>query len=479
MSENLIKQFQEFQEYQEFKAMTTKAPATGQTGQLVHGPTGLFSQRGLNPEVFSAMLQPRGLATVLPHRPTVYTNPQYGILTGQEDDNGTEPSESCGEPVRAGFRKMGSLTAQFGFLRRATDTIDPTKAIELLNRSEFTDLGLQGDAVNNDTGFMPQGTFNNPRQVLNNALSSNLSAVATSFIRLLSRQLWQGVNAGATDGFREMIGLDSQITTGHVDSVTNTLMPAADSDIKNFNYEPVDGSGLNDIVRYLTMLEFFVTNNADRMGLTCTWVIAMRPELWQELTDIWPLAYNTNRGATVLSGNTQVNVLGDEMVRQRDAMRKSMTIDINARSYRVVLDDGINEQTNTENASIPSGEFASDLYFVPLTANGFSVTRIEYLDYRQIMPALAGLGTGIQKVRFWTNDGRYLWTVQDTRECIDVTGRTQARVVLQTPMLAGRIQNIRYAPLQHLRSSYPDSPYWQDGGVSTRADFSDTNAVWS
>ena len=135
--------------------------------------------------------------------------------------------------------------------------------------------------------------------------------------------------------------------------------------------------------------------------------------------------------------------------------------------------------TNTDNALIPSGEFASDIYFVPLTANGFAVTRLEYLDYRRIMPMLDSLGQGRNNLRFWTNDGRYLWTVQDTRECIDVTGRTEQRIILQTPQLAGRIQNVRYAPLQHLRSPYPDSPYFVNGGVSTRADFSDSNAVWS
>ncbi len=83
--------------------METKAPLTGQTGQLVHGPTGLFSQRGLNPEIFSAMLQPKGIAAALQQRATVFTNPQYGILTGQEADVGTEPDDSCAEDSQVIF----------------------------------------------------------------------------------------------------------------------------------------------------------------------------------------------------------------------------------------------------------------------------------------------------------------------------------------------------------------------------------------
>ena len=485
----LINEFQEFQAFREAKekshyvgggnGLVTKAPLASQSGQVMHGPTGLFSQRGLNPEVFSAMLQPYGLGAILPAQGTVFTNPQFAILAGQEADSGTEPTDSCGDPVRAGFRKMCSQTAQFGFLRKAMDTIDPSNLIKLLNRSEFTDLSLQGDAVNNNTGLAPAGNFNNPSAVLNNSMSANLSAVATSFIRDLGQQLWQGTVTGNTNGRAEFPGLDAQITTGHVDSVTNTLCPAADSDVKDFNFSILGKTGqLSDIVTYLSMLEFFVTSIARDVNVTATWVISMRPELWQELTDVWPISYNTNRG-TLLSGNTQVNVLGDTMIAQRDQMRRSMTIEINAHSYQVVLDNGINEQTNITTGSLAAGQYASDIYFIPMTVNGYSVTRMEYLNYSDLPGALSAMGIGQSNLRFWTNAGRYLWTVQDTRECFDVSGRTEMRVICQTPYLAGRISNVGYEPLQHLRSPYTDSPYFVNGGVSTRTDFSDTNAVWA
>lgn len=480
--EQLAREYAQYQEFLALKEMHLKQPAANTTAQLVHGPTGLFSASGINPEVFSAMLQPRGLGAILPKFGSVMTNPQYAILTGQEDDNGTEPTDSCGDPVTTGFKKACQLTAQFGMLQRGTNTIDPSDIITRLNRGEFIDLFPVGEVQpTGETGFNPMRL--DPQSILNNTVATELSGVATSFVRNLSQQLWTGTVAGATAGWAQFPGLDSQITTGHVDSVTNTTCPAVDSDVKDFAYDNVDGSDTRDIVEYLSMLEFFIVNNAMRIGFDAVeWVVVMRPELWQELTAIWPIAYNTNRGATVLGGNTRMIVDGGDMIAARDQMRRSLTIEINARNYRVVLDDGINEADgNTAGTGMVAGEFASDIYFVPLRVNGFAVTRLEYLDYRMVNAFMNALGQmGQSKVRFWTNDGIYLWVVRDhPGYCFDVIGRTQMRVVLQTPHLAGRIQNVKYAPLQHLRSPYPDSSYFADGGVSTRADLSNSYAVWN
>jgi len=41
-------------------------------------------------------------------------------------------------------------------------------------------------------------------------------------------------------------------------------------------------------------------------------------------------------------------------------------------------------------------------------------------------------------------------------------------LVLRTPQLAARIQNVKYVPLQHVREPDFDSPYFHKGGVSTR-----------
>jgi len=46
---------------------------------------------------------------------------------------------------------------------------------------------------------------------------------------------------------------------------------------------------------------------------------------------------------------------------------------------------------------------------------------------------------------------------------------TEPRIILKTPQLAARIQNVKYVPHQHLREPDPDGAYFFKGGVSTRA----------
>jgi len=57
--------------------------------------------------------------------------------------------------------------------------------------------------------------------------------------------------------------------------------------------------------------------------------------------------------------------------------------------------------------------------------------------------------------------------------------KTEQRIILRTPQLAGRIDYIKYTPTQHLRSSMADSSYFMDGGVSYRPADRTSYAVWS
>jgi len=90
---------------------------------------------------------------------------------------------------------------------------------------------------------------------------------------------------------------------------------------------------------------------------------------------------------------------------------------------------------------------------------------MEYLDYRQ-----AASNTALLQGRedYWTDRGMYSWAIEQVKWCYTLTLKTEMRVVLRTPQLAGKLQNVRYSPLQHLRDFDPTSPYWVDGGVSLR-----------
>jgi hypothetical protein len=157
-------------------------------------------------------------------------------------------------------------------------------------------------------------------------------------------------------------------------------------------------------------------------------------------------------------------------------MREQMVIDVNGRRYRVCVDDGIYEQNSTNDANLAAGQYASSLYFVPLVVRAsFPVTYREFVDYRMGNVDIARMPQGT--VDFWTDGGVYSWAYEGVKWCYKLSVKTEQRIVLRTPQLAGKIDNIRYEPLQHLRSPFPDSPYFADGGVSHR-EGGTAHAVW-
>jgi hypothetical protein len=265
-----------------------------------------------------------------------------------------------------------------------------------------------------------------------------------------------------------------------MDAHTATLCPALDSDVKDFAYQNVeDRNSLRDIVMFMSYMEAYIYHVAERSGmLPLDMVICMRAELWYVLSAIWPCAYNTAKCSVMDSAQIDPvpNLDAAAMVRIRDDMRNGMYIDINGRRHTVVTDDGIFEHNNVNNGNLGAGEYASSIFFVPLTAGGLRTTYMEHVNYRA-----AEVGANVALLRgtqdFWTDDGMYFWAIESEKWCYKLSVKTEQRVILRTPQLAGRIDNVMYIPTQHFRSHDPDSPYFEDGGVSMRSD-TFTHHVW-
>jgi len=435
----------------------------------LHGNGGVFTGPGLNREVITAMIRPYGLLPLLTQIPSVDENPRFASLTGVTDDIGAEPAHAC-DDAPTGYIKGCNLTARYGLLRRDTNTVEMDRVMMKINRGDFSDLVMYGKLIGMPS-IVPSGL--NESQVLNIITMAEMVSVGVRAERELSRQLWQGAWGTNT----EFPGLDAQIATGITDADGGGLCPALDSDVKNFGYNFLS----DQIVRYLSQLEWYLHHNADGMGLSpVNWVIVMRPDLWFELTAIWPCAYNTNRCVDGLAAGTNAGVFldGRENTRDRDAMRQGMYLDINGRRYPVVVDTGIHEHDSSENPNLLPGEFASSIYMVPLTIGaGLDVTYMNYVDYRLAAGDISLL-RGLEQF-FWTDNGVFSWAVEQIKWCYKLALKTEQRVVLRTPQLAGRIDAIKYSPLQHLREPDPTSPYYYDGGVSVRPGLSAPTAVWA
>jgi hypothetical protein len=458
------------------KELHTKTPASFGTYTELHGNGSLFGSESVERDVVTAHIRPTGLGNLIPSFPSVFENPRYATITGITDDVGSEPTNPC-DDAPAGFLKGCNLTAAFGRVQRDTQTVEIDKVMLRRNRGDFTDLVMRGRLLGENL-HRPQMT---EADVLNVVTKSEMVIAGVSMERKLHTLTWQGnpTNNTAGGGYKEFPGLDRQIATGQVDAETNSACAALNSDVKSFNYNAIDGNQL-DIVEYLSMLEFFLRYNAERMGLApVQWAIVMRPELWFELSSVWPCRYLTNRcAADIPVGGSASNpvVINDNVnVSMRDAMRNGNYIDINGNRYPVIVDTGIFESTNVNNANVPAGSYASSIYMVPLTiVGGWPVLYWEFVDYQAASSDIALLN---QKQNFWTDDGRYFWTIEQIKWCYKLSVKTEPRIILRTPQLAGRIDSVLYSPLQHLRSADPDEAYWVDGGVSLRANET-TFHVW-
>ena len=443
--------------------------ATGTaTNTILHGIGGLWSGAGVERDVISAHIRPHGLGSALRKVPSVFEDPRFSALTGYTATTGDRPTRSCANAPK-GYVKSCELTAYFGLTRMDTQEIDVTEVMLRANRGDHVDLRLRGEVLGM-TGFTPSGL--DQSKILNIVTMSEMVVAGVNAERQMGTDLWQGTVA--TGAFP---GLDAQIVTGQVDARTNAACPALDADVKSFAYNDVCGSTL-DIVEYLAQMAYYLHWNAQQTGLLpVDWVIAMRPELWYELSACYPCSFLSNRCQN--SSGTNIAVMNDMTnITLRDSMREGMYIPINGRNYRVVTDDGIYEANNANNANLAAGQFASSIYFVPLTIQGgYPVTYMEYVDFRQAQTD-TGLLQGMEDW-FWTDNGLFSWSITKEKWCYQLHLVAKPRVILRTPQLSGKIQNIMYSPLQHLRSSDPDSTYFMDGGVSIINNPGTRYAVWS
>jgi len=435
-----------------------------------HGPGGNFSYPGVDPIVFHTQIGNRGIRGQLPAVPSLYTNPVYQVLTGVTAATGSEKNALCEAAPIAGLIKSCLQTSVFGRYERQTSEIELNRLGQLNDRADPMDLTLVGNPIDQNSVFAlgpKDPSF--PANLLTNEVARKFWELAVAVHRLLSVQLWQGNpanNAGISPlgGYKELTGFDVLIARGHLDAETATNCPSLDSDLKDFLYRRIDLTPNDDIlVQYVSALYHFIKDKAERQGvMPVRWVFAMRPTLFWELTAIWPCAYLTYR--CLAAGQERLNVDAQDAIRMRDDMRRGKYLMIDGERIDVVLDDGIAEANSIVNGSVPDGCFASDIYLIPMSvAGGRAVTYMEYLDYGN--PSnLAALGNLVLA----RQEGAFLTWPRQVNQCVLWQTKVEPRLVVRTPWLAGRIENVLYCPLQHEAEPFPTDGYFVDGGRTSR-----------
>lgn len=440
---------------------TTPIPA----GAYGHGNGGIFSRAGLERPIINAMVLPsQGLMRALPRaRGSIFDNPQYGIMTGVTATTGTGPVGVCDDPPTAGLMKLCTQMLPFGRLSRQSQVYDVDRFGRRRDRSDYVDLQLVGDPFGGaDTGTLMAPTLPNGdgRAALNSEAAKAMFELAVAFHRDFARLIYSGnpTNNTAGGGYKEYYGLDILINTGRRDAETGIACPAADSTIVAAGGLNVSTSG-GTVVNTIQAIARQLTRNARRMGLDpATWAIAMRSDLFYELTRVWPCSYQTN-GCTTVTGQ-EVFVGSADQVRMRDEMRQGSFLWVDGQRWAVIEDEAIAE------TAVGTGIYESDLYFVPLTVmGGMAATFFEYFDY-DAAGTLAQARTLAGDAYFTTDGGRFLFHRKPpTNFCVQLLAKIEPRLVLLTPQIAARYTDLRYSPVIHERSGFVGDPYFLNGGA--------------
>lgn len=422
-------------------------------GAQLHGPGGLLGTPGLNRTIVNATIMPRGLAGRLPVRKSVDTNAIYPILTGLTASTGAEPTAACADWPMVGQFKACHQVLPFGQQGRQSQVLNVKYAGQITNRGEFRDNVLLGQPVSNEVAPGPI----NWQRALQTEYEKKIAELFAGYHRDYARNVYGAnpANTSASAGYQEFIGLDKQINTGKRDAISGIACPAIDSLVIDMNGASINTDGA---AVYATIAN--AVNNlerlAEQLGMEVEFAIAIRFGAWQVLSSVWPCVYAT----TGCGVNTIIRTQSlEEATRMRDDMRNGRYLMIEGKRYEVIVDDAIAE-------TVPGapGTYESDIYFVPLRVNGQPSLYWEYFDMNA--EAIAAANRMAPGNYFSTlDDGRFLFVRNSpTHTCVNVEIIERPRLVLLTPFLAARFQNLRYTYAIHERDAIPGEPYFVNGG---------------
>lgn len=467
---------------------------TGASGTPVgpynHGQDGIFYLPYSNNRLVSTLIMPRaGLIDVIPvlqsdpyedmDSGNMFGSRQYdfdtimsGITSGDIEDFANQPSGDCVEGPTGGLVKLCTQVNTMGRYRGSTREVSLFRAGQAYTRLDEMPHQLINSAQALQQFFGLPDNMPSETSIVMNEMSRRLFELLVSFRRFFSRQLWEGSPSNNNGQARQILGLQTQLNNGKVDAFSGIACPAADTSVYQFGYDMVDGSG-RDIVEYLEKAEYLMRIDTERMGIgPVDGVLVMREALWYEITSVMPVKQYQEVLAALAS---QPNATGARMMidatgaqSDRDRFRSSMMLPLNGRLYRVVLDDGIPEQNSTNNANLGAGQFASDIFFVPLTImGGMPATFFSYYNHenQQAQGILQSVAPNV--FTFTSDGGSFRWHIGYVNGCLKFTFDFAPQLKVKTPYGGFRITNVSYEPTLNARarSPYPSDPYFQNGGV--------------
>lgn len=463
------------------KSITFKnVPSGTPTTFYGHGVGGLFSQAAQERPLMSALALPRqGVLSRIRFNPFNYTDPLYGIITGQTATTNTAVESTMGPcddyPV-AGLLKLCNQTSYFGLRGRMTREFNILRMGRLQDRGEHRDFQWIGDpfrtgAADATVPTIPGGISGDA--AANTEVGKALFELGVAFSRDFAADVYTGnpVNNSPNGGTLYYRGLDMLINTGYRDAITGVACPRADSIVATAANDNISTNTAAAMRLYDGMRAIYRQVNiaASDMGLTpVKWTWAMHPDLFYEITEWWPIVYATSRGNAFWTTSNLQSASPDRINALRDEMRGDLYnqtgqyLLMDSQRVEVILDSAI------ARTSIGGGVFSSSVYLIPWTVlGGVEVLEGQHIPYGE-GPMQAARAFGVPNFYGWTDNGRFAWHYKPPNNfCVQMLAVTEPRVILRTPYLAARYTNIRFTPDLVTPDWKPSGPSYIDGGQTS------------
>lgn len=423
---------------------------------------GIFSEPGVAPGRYSAIAQPYSLAEALGAPvPNPYATEIFQIVTGVTRNTVNNADNWCDYPPTPGQLKACKQLINFGKWSAMTKIEAIPEIGKLRNRADIPGQILNfGPRQNPMIPDFLGSTIGNTRSALEIEVFEMYNQFAPDFETVLV-QGEAGEDNSRYGWWQEFAGLDSWIKTGYVNAGTNVLCPAVDSIVYNYNAAlNADNAAGQNIVEVVSSMHYALTDRAQRMGFRGLRVGIMMPSqaFWQ-LTFSWAENYATNRFVTAAAG-TPLLQNAMELTRMQQDMYNNQYLMINGIRVEVIFSDGI--ATN----SVGNNVFNTTIYFVPLSYEGGRLTYLEYFPMTAPGNPFASEFANANGPHYaFLNDGMYIMGSNHRNFCQELLFAMQLRLIMRTPFLAARLDNVRYTNIDGLRSAYPsDSFNFANGG---------------
>lgn len=449
-----------------FKNDPASATLSAQTG---HGPLGgtsstqlgVFSAPGVRPDMYSAMQATRSfIASLGVPQSSRYTNERMEIMTGQTAGGTTNAASFAGDPPEVGDLKVMQQYFTFGSYYVKTKLNAVPLVGQLWDRSEVPRNILNAGPTANP--LIPDILFNlNDTQ---SQLALELFKIGTDMSRTTETVAIQGTagtDNNRTGWFEEFAGLDGLIKTGYTDAVTGLAAPAADSIVMSFNANVTgtDSAG-RTIAEALTDMYYAAEDRGMGVGMNgVQWGFVMRSDAFHRVVDQFAYQYLNYRadGAQY----NEVTVSGSELQNLRIAMMGGQYLMINDRRVPVVFSDGIARETLANNT------YKSDIYLVPYNWAGRPLTYMQNFPMSNTYANEWAGFVGADSIRI-LNNGLFIVGYRNTGLAKEYHFGSRLRLILETPFLAGRLDDVQYAYLPPTRDSLPGTSLYANGGTTYR-----------